>query len=433
MRVSKNELKFTRCKILGFGLLATVLALMSIRGSSNKIGYKQIPQFQKSTPEASIVFKAHFLSVLKGASERSEMSQFIMKFHNSVSGVLENKNSKAGRVASSLLKGMKIYEEKKSLGNKHFWAVLSKSLGHSESANMLSFGGKPLSGSQKKFWKHASESLKAGEDKELLMDAKDGGILNLAANDQETMKVVLAFEKERLASHLTAEDHMFVRILEKKVILGNKHNGMFDWVQGLKDLFNVKNDFKDSSASAPEASGPDSSESESTSPSSTESASEPASQEEHAAHLAFLDKAKTTWKLSHKGQSALSRGQTHLQEGKEFDNGLPESDKPATEASTEEEAPKEETRSEKAKREQAEREKKRDERKQKRLATRARWQAEEAETRKQEKAQLDKLTKGSDEYDELVLKFKNDRKERREKLFHELWGDEEVIAHPGYQ
>lgn len=412
MKISKKEIKLIRCKVVVFGLLVALLGVIGYRGWSKGVGYGGNLDFGESTVEASIVLKAHYLSIVKGACEKSDMSGFIRRFENSVSGILENRDSKAGLIGLSLLRILKIYQQHKSSSalNNHFWAVLLEHLDQKETSDILNFKRSSLSGSEKRSWSKAVKDLELGRGKELLGDTNDGGVLHLASKDQDTVKVVLAFEEERLASHLTAEDQMLIRILEKKVILKNQPKTHTAWSEPVCQSLSTPALHKDKLSSHKIPAG-------------------------LTVHQAITARAQSIWKVKPVSHESFSNGQSHFSETEkpaddtatsETANADTATGETATgEATTDDgQSPEKETVSEKEKREQLEKEKKKEERIQKRRTSRAKWQAEEEELRKHEQTQLDKLEEGSDEYDDLALKFRNERKERRIKIFHELWGNE---------
>lgn len=426
MRVSKSRVSYKRSKCLLFGVLVTLFGIISFGIIEiPKAKWDGIPEFEmiNNTPISSVIFKGHFLSVIKGVSQISRFSNFKERFKNSMMDTITGNDLEAKRLAYALISSMDLYEEHKSNPKSGFWNKLTKFCGIKDPQELFDFGNKPATGEQKAFWERVKKQKHAGVaiGKKSLFDAKDGGILHYTGNDQGVMNVALSFERERLESHLTAEDNLFIRVLEKKIILGN-HKGFSEFIDSLKAMFNIRNDF-DKGATVKDENGK--------AEPKKDGEVKPESSVEKTPETHNLFKFATeTW-------NSNFHFTAHDPKGKEFDNGIPETDKPITNTEVKDTKPVEEekkkSRSEIAKEEQAQREKEREERKEKRRAARAVWQTKEEEIRKNEEEELKKLDKGSEKYEELALKFKNNRKQRRVDLFNKLWNDEEVIAHPGYK
>lgn len=434
MRVSKSEIKYTRTKGLVIAILLACAGIVSYHSFEKAENIENIPQFTPSTPEASVIFKGHFLSVLRGASPVSGFSNFKEKFQNSVLNALDNRNSNAQHLAFSLLKLMNLYENRQKVGERNFWSHFSHLFGLGQGEDLFKLGTGNLKGKQLKFWKAAKKSYAAGEEKDWLFSANDGNIAHFSDKDEASMRVVLSFEKERLRSELTQEDNLFLRVLEKKVILG-EHKGIMDLIDKLRSWFNVRNDFnkdeekKDEEKKGDEAKTDDEKK-------TTDSKTDTSTHNTAKLNGFWMKKAASVWKVNNRLSKFAHKAHDSdiFPRRKEFDESIAEKkseEETLDDGGTEEKEVK--SRSEIAKEEQAKREKERDERMKKREATRVVWEAKEQELRKKEEEELSKHDKGSAEYKELVLKFKQDRKQRRIDLFNKLWSPEEVVAHPGYQ
>ena len=136
-------MSYNRVKVLSIGILS--IALIAFAGYSISGGSKSqathfaIPHFTEELTTANptksianrIIFKAHYLSRMLGASSNSEFSMVADNWYYRLSKEVNRLNESDKTVATSILAMMRTYEDMKTFRSmgfssaKNFWPVLT--------------------------------------------------------------------------------------------------------------------------------------------------------------------------------------------------------------------------------------------------------------------------------------------------------------------